>query len=92
MPVAPFFPTPAGVQDYTDAQNYQKWSNFIRDSMNDTIKEEEKTVDVGNCQFYNPEIKPAGDDRATAKGLLTSFASYSPAPGGITEDNADLIN
>ncbi|XP_033626720.1 uncharacterized protein LOC117289624 isoform X2 [Asterias rubens] len=70
---APFFPTPAGVQDYTDAQNYQKWSNFIRDSMNDTIKEEEKTVDVGNCQFYNPEIKPAGDDRATAKATWNGF-------------------
>ncbi|XP_022106438.1 uncharacterized protein LOC110987731 [Acanthaster planci] len=70
---APYFSTPASVKDYADSKNYQKWSGFIGGAFNDTIKVEEKTVGVGKCQFYNPEVKPAGSDRVTQKVTWNGF-------------------
>ena len=64
----PYFTTPAGLTDYRNEENYKLWSSFISDSINDTIEEEEKTVGSGKCQFYNPEIKPAGSDKDKAIG------------------------
>ncbi|XP_038074570.1 uncharacterized protein LOC119742563 [Patiria miniata] len=68
-----FFSTPAGVKDYCTATNYQEWSDFINQTMNEVIQVEETIVGVGKSQFYNPQIKPAGEDRVTQKVTWNGF-------------------